>query len=64
MRSLVDLVNTLQELNALDVGSVSLPEALDLTTPSGRALARVLGLAHSVAESGFDRTVDLSRSGR
>ena len=38
-RSLVDLVNTLQELNALDVGFVSLCEALDLTTPSGRALA-------------------------
>ena len=28
-RSLVDLVNTLQELNALDVGFVSLCEALD-----------------------------------
>ena len=38
-RSLVDLVNTLQELNALDVGFVSLSEPLDLTTPSGRALA-------------------------
>ena len=37
-RSLVDLVNTLQELNAFDVGCVSLCEALDLTTPSGRAL--------------------------
>ena len=35
-RSLVDLVNTLQELTALDVGFVSLSEALDLTTPSGR----------------------------
>src|SRR5215472_8017033 len=34
-RSLVDLVNTLQELNTLDVGFVSLSEALDLTTPSG-----------------------------
>jgi putative DNA-invertase from lambdoid prophage Rac len=33
-RSLVDLVNTLQELTALDVGFVSLSEALDLTTPS------------------------------
>ena len=45
-RSLVDLVNTLQELNALDVGFVSLCEALDLTTPSGRALAagRVCGV--------------------
>jgi putative DNA-invertase from lambdoid prophage Rac len=38
-QSLVDLVNTLQELNALDVGFVSLSEALDLTTPSARALA-------------------------
>ena len=42
-RSLVDLVNTLQELNALDVGFVSLCEALDLTTPSGRALAAEAG---------------------
>lgn len=32
-RSLVDLVNTLQELNALDVGFVSLSEALELTQP-------------------------------
>src|SRR6202162_3160305 len=36
-RSLVDLVTTLQELTALKVGFVSLSEALDLTTPSGRA---------------------------
>ena len=43
-RSLVDLVNTLQELNALDVGFVSLSEALDLTTPSGRALAVMLAV--------------------
>ena len=43
-RSLVDLVNTLQELNALDVGFVSLCEALDLTTPSGRALAGMLAV--------------------
>jgi DNA invertase Pin-like site-specific DNA recombinase len=43
-RSLVDLVNTLQELTALDVGFVSLSEALDLTTPSGRALAGVLAV--------------------
>ena len=58
VRSLMDLVDTLQELNALDVGFVSLSEALDLTTPSGRALA------DPVAESEFDRTVDPSRSGR
>ena len=43
-RSLVDLVNTLQELNALDVGFVSLCEALDLTTPSGRARAGMLAV--------------------
>ena len=43
-RSLVDLVSTLQELNALEVGFVSLCEALDLTTPSGRALAGMLAV--------------------
>ena len=43
-RSLVDLVNTLQELSALRVGFVSLSEALDLTTPSGRALAGMLAV--------------------
>ena len=40
----MDLVNTLQELNALAVGFVSLCEALDLTTPSGRALAGMLAV--------------------
>jgi putative DNA-invertase from lambdoid prophage Rac len=43
-RSLVDLVGTLQELTALRVGFVSLSEALDLTTPSGRALAGMLAV--------------------
>jgi putative DNA-invertase from lambdoid prophage Rac len=43
-RSLVDLVTTLQELTALQVGFVSLSEALDLTTPSGRALAGLLAV--------------------
>jgi putative DNA-invertase from lambdoid prophage Rac len=38
-RSLLDLIGTLQELNELGVGFVSLSEALDLTTASGRALA-------------------------
>jgi DNA invertase Pin-like site-specific DNA recombinase len=42
-RSLVDLVTTLQELMAL-VGFVSLSEALDMTTPSGRALADMLAV--------------------
>jgi DNA invertase Pin-like site-specific DNA recombinase len=41
---LVDLVTTLQELTALDVGFVSRTEALDLTTPSGRALAGMLAV--------------------
>jgi putative DNA-invertase from lambdoid prophage Rac len=43
-RSLVDLVTTIQELTALQVGFVSLSEALDLTTPSGRALAGMLAV--------------------
>jgi putative DNA-invertase from lambdoid prophage Rac len=43
-RSLVDLVSTLQELTVLRVGFVSLSEALDLTTPSGRALAGMLAV--------------------
>ena len=38
-RSLADLVATLQELERLEVGFVSLTEALDLTTPTGRAMA-------------------------
>jgi len=41
-RSMADLVTTLQELRDLDVGFVSLTEALDLTTPSGRAMAACL----------------------
>jgi DNA invertase Pin-like site-specific DNA recombinase len=38
-RSLLDLVTTLQELNDLSVGFVSLSEGLDLTTSTGRALS-------------------------
>ena len=43
-RSLVDLVTTLQELGTLKVGFISLTEALDMTTPSGRALAGMLAV--------------------
>jgi putative DNA-invertase from lambdoid prophage Rac len=43
-RSLLDLITTLQELASLDIGFVSLSEALDLTTPSGRALAGMLAV--------------------
>ena len=43
-RSLADLVTTLQELAKLSVGFVSLTEALDLTTPTGRAMAGLLSV--------------------
>jgi DNA invertase Pin-like site-specific DNA recombinase len=51
-RSLPDLVVTLRELTELGVGFVSLTEALDLTTPAGRALA---GMVAVFAE--FEREV-------
>ena len=38
-RSVTDLLATLQELEHLGVGFVSLTEALDLNTPAGRAMA-------------------------
>jgi putative DNA-invertase from lambdoid prophage Rac len=41
-RSVTDLLTTLQELEHLGVGFVSLTEALDLTTPAGRAMAGLL----------------------
>ena len=41
---LVDLMTTLRELTALGVGFVSLTEALDLTTPAGRAFAGFLAV--------------------
>jgi DNA invertase Pin-like site-specific DNA recombinase len=43
-RSVADLLATLQELQHLDVGFVSLTEALDLTTPAGRAMAALLAV--------------------
>lgn len=43
-RSLVNLVNELNELNTLGVGFVSLTEALDFTTPSGKAMAGMLAV--------------------
>jgi putative DNA-invertase from lambdoid prophage Rac len=43
-RSLPDLVVTLRELTELGVGFVSLSEALDLTTPTGRAMAGMLAV--------------------
>lgn len=43
-RSLADLVVTLKELGELGVGFVSITEALDLTTASGRAMAGMLAV--------------------
>ena len=46
-RSVTDLLATLQELEHLGVGFVSLTEALDLTTPAGRAMAGLLASSQS-----------------
>ena len=43
-RSVTDLLATLQELEYLGVGFISLTEALDLTTPAGRAMAGLLAI--------------------
>jgi len=43
-RSVTDLLATLQEIEHLGVGFVSLTEALDLTTPAGRAMAGLLSV--------------------
>jgi DNA invertase Pin-like site-specific DNA recombinase len=43
-RSLADLITSLQELSTLGVGFVSLTEALDMTTPTGRAMAGLLAV--------------------
>ena len=51
-RSVTDLLATLQELERLDVGFVSFTEALDLTTPAGRAMAGLLA-----AFAAFEREI-------
>jgi putative DNA-invertase from lambdoid prophage Rac len=43
-RSVTDLLATLQELDHFGVGFVSLTEALDLTSPAGRAMAGLLAI--------------------
>jgi putative DNA-invertase from lambdoid prophage Rac len=43
-RSPADLITTLQELTQLGIGFISLNEALDLTTPAGRAMAGMLSV--------------------
>jgi putative DNA-invertase from lambdoid prophage Rac len=56
-RSVTDLLATLQELEHLGVGFVSLTEALDLTTPAGRAMAAMLAVF-----AAFEREVLLERT--
>ncbi len=51
-RSVTDLMNTLEELDHLGVGFVSLTEALDMTTPAGRAMAGLLAVF-----SAFERDI-------
>jgi putative DNA-invertase from lambdoid prophage Rac len=51
-RSLLDLIGSLNDLHTVGVGFVSLTEALDRTTPGGRALA---GMFAVFAE--FDRDI-------
>jgi len=48
-RSVTDLLATLQELEHLGVGFVSLTEALDLTTPAGPASASLKSRADSIS---------------
>jgi putative DNA-invertase from lambdoid prophage Rac len=43
-RSMADLMTTLREMTELGVDFVSLTEALDLTTPTGRAMAGLLAI--------------------
>jgi DNA invertase Pin-like site-specific DNA recombinase len=43
-RSMVDLVSTLHELQELGVGFISLQEAVDFTTSTGRAMAGLLAI--------------------
>src|SRR5208337_1954658 len=51
-RSVPDLLATMQELEHLGVGFVSLTEALDLATPTGRAMAALLAVF-----AGFEREI-------
>lgn len=59
-RSLTDLVTTLQELTEVGVAFVSLSDAIDMTTPSGRAFAGMLSVFASFER---DLIVDRVRGG-
>jgi DNA invertase Pin-like site-specific DNA recombinase len=59
-RSLLDLTHSLEELRALKVDFVSVTEGLDFSTPTGRAMAHLLGI---FAEFERDVLRDRVRSG-
>ena len=64
-RSLPDLVVTLRELTDLGVGFVSLTEALDLTTPTGRAMAGMVAVFaefERAVQGGSHRSLELTRA--
>jgi DNA invertase Pin-like site-specific DNA recombinase len=55
-RSVTDLLATLQELEHLGVGFVSITEALDLTTAAGRAMAAMLAVFAAFEREVQERT--------
>ncbi len=62
-RSVADLLATLQELDHLGVGFVSLTEALDLTTPAGRAMAALLAVYRAgVSKAEIARRLQIGRT--
>jgi DNA invertase Pin-like site-specific DNA recombinase len=61
-RSVTDLLATLQELEHLGVGFVSLTEGLDLTTPAGRAMAGLLAI-FAEFRTGDSERADAGRAG-
>ena len=61
-RSVADLLATLQELEHLGVGFVSLTEALDLTTPAGRAMAGMLAVFADDAKWGIMQSHSTERA--
>jgi DNA invertase Pin-like site-specific DNA recombinase len=60
-RSVTDLLATLQEMEHLGVGFVSLTEALDLTTPAGRAMAGLLAIFADNAERAIMQSHSVKR---
>ena len=61
-RSLPDLVITLKELAELGIGFVSLTEAFDMTTPTGRAMAGMLAVFADDAKWGIMQSHSTERA--